>query len=240
MTKRRIGLYGGTFDPVHHGHLSIARKLIEVFGLDEVMLIPAHVPPHKRNADISPAWHRYAMLALATQHDARLCISTIELDSPERPYTIDTLNRIKVSFDAKPARFFFIMGADSWAEIVTWYEWERVLSAMEIVVVTRPEYDISTAHVGAHIASRIVDLCGKDATDITAIVDENGRDEHESEHRIYFTNAVFVPTAAREIRCRVRESNDASYGVSRLNKELDELIPPPVAEYINKYRLYRV
>ncbi|MCP9494598.1 MAG: nicotinate-nucleotide adenylyltransferase [Pyrinomonadaceae bacterium MAG19_C2-C3] len=238
MMKRRIGLYGGTFDPVHHGHLSIARKLIEVFGLDEVMLIPAHVPPHKRDADISPAWHRYAMLALATQHDARLCISTIELDAPERPYTIDTLNRIKALYDREAARFFFIMGADSWAEIVTWYEWERVISAMEIVVVTRPEYEISTAHVGAQAVSRIVDLRGKKIPDIAAILDENRFDENKSEHRIYFTDAVFVPTAAREIRCRVRESNDESRGRHGLD-DLVDLVPPPVAEYINKYRLYR-
>lgn len=232
---RRIGLYGGTFDPVHHGHLSIARKCAEVFGLDEVMLIPAHVPPHKRDVNVSPAWHRYAMLALATQTDARLCISTIELDAPERPYTIDTLNRIKDSCDLKASRFFFIMGADSWAEIVTWYEWEQVISAMEIVVVTRPEYQISTAHVGAQIESSIVDLRGQEANDIAGMLDENGLDENTTQPRIYFTDVVFVPTAAREIRRRVRESHEASRGA----QELVDLIPPPVAEYINKYRLYR-
>ncbi len=226
MTKRRIGLYGGTFDPVHHGHLSIARKLIELFALDEVMLIPAHVPPHKRDARISPAWHRYAMLALATQGDARLCISTIELDAPERPYTIDTLRRIKSSYHTEDARSFFIMGADSWAEIVTWYEWERVVSEVEIVVVTRPDYEITTSHVGAEIQSRIVDLRDTNDADIAAMLNENS-----SKRRIYFTDAVFTATAAREIRRRVREAHGA--------RELVDLIPRTVAEYIDKYRLYR-
>ena len=87
--KRRIGLYGGTFDPVHLAHLEVARRLLELFALDEVLFIPACVAPHKRRTSVTPALHRYAMLALATQDDERLRVSTIELDAPEKPYTVD-------------------------------------------------------------------------------------------------------------------------------------------------------
>src|SRR4028119_1977450 len=91
----RIALYGGTFDPVHNAHLAVACELLKLFALDEVLFIPAHVAPHKRRS-VPPAspWHRYAMLALATQSEARFCVSTVELDEPERPYTVDTIARL--------------------------------------------------------------------------------------------------------------------------------------------------
>jgi len=144
--KRRVALYGGTFDPVHLGHLQVARRLLELFALDEVLFVPAYVAPHKRKQSVSPAVHRYAMLALATQDDERLRISTIELDAPEQPYTVETLERTRAALGDQ-AQLFFIMGADSWAEIGTWHQWQQVLSASNHVVVTRPGYPIETAQM---------------------------------------------------------------------------------------------
>ena len=92
---KRIALYGGTFDPVHLGHLAVAHGLSKIFALDEVLFIPAYVAPHKRKEGVTPALHRYAMLALVTQHEERFRISTIELDAPEKPYTFETLQRMR-------------------------------------------------------------------------------------------------------------------------------------------------
>ncbi|MBV9958707.1 MAG: adenylyltransferase/cytidyltransferase family protein, partial [Acidobacteria bacterium] len=108
--RKRIALYGGTFDPVHVGHLTVARELLKLFALDEVLLIPAHIAPHKRQASVTPPLHRYAMLALATQGESSLRISSVELDAPERPYTVETLARLQQESDAQ---LFFVMGADS-------------------------------------------------------------------------------------------------------------------------------
>src|SRR5687768_13005788 len=122
---RRIALYGGTFDPVHVGHAAVARNLLSLFGLDEVLFVPAFVAPHKRDRRVSPALDRYAMLALATQGEARFRVSTVEMNAPERPYTVETLARFREAW-GDAARLFFVMGADSWEEITTWREWERV------------------------------------------------------------------------------------------------------------------
>src|SRR3954467_2519571 len=111
MGLRRVGIYGGTFDPVHNGHLEVARRVLELFEIDEVIFVPACVPPHKRNANITSAFHRFAMLALGTEEDQKVRIPTIELDAPELPYAVETVHRMK----DVAARMFFLIGADSWA-----------------------------------------------------------------------------------------------------------------------------
>ncbi|MGH9903457.1 MAG: nicotinate-nucleotide adenylyltransferase, partial [Pyrinomonadaceae bacterium] len=156
---KRIALYGGTFDPVHAGHMAVARNVSELFALDEVLFVPAHVAPHKRSAVVSSPFHRHAMLALATQHEARFKVSTLEIDAPERPYTVDTLSRFRETLGGA-ARLFFVMGADSWEEITTWRDWERVLSLTDHIVVTRPGYELSASHVTPAVRARIVDLRG--------------------------------------------------------------------------------
>ena len=93
--KKRIALYGGTFDPVHLGHLEIARKVSELFEIEKVLFIPAQVAPHKVGRPVTEPIHRYAMLALATQDDPRLSISTFELEAPHRRYTVDTVEHFR-------------------------------------------------------------------------------------------------------------------------------------------------
>ncbi len=122
--RRRIALYGGTFDPVHHGHEAVARNLTGLFALDEVVFVPAYVAPHKRGRRVSPALDRYAMLALATQDERLFRVSAVELNAPGRPYTVETLTHFRRELGER-ARLFFVMGADSWEEITTWREWER-------------------------------------------------------------------------------------------------------------------
>jgi len=143
--QKRIGLYGGTFDPVHVGHLEVARRVSQLFEIEKVIFIPAQMAPHKIGRPVTEPIHRYAMLALATQDDPRLLISTFELDAPDRRYTVDTVAHFQRAL-GDSAELFFIMGADSWAEIMTWREWERLLTMINFIVVTRPGYESGTAH----------------------------------------------------------------------------------------------
>ncbi len=219
-----IGLYGGTFDPVHLGHLAVAENLLRLFALDGILFIPAYVAPHKRNAPVTPALHRYAMLALATQHEDRFRVSSIELEEPERPYSIETLARLQVVFSGT-ARLFFIMGADSWEEITTWRDWERVLTMTDHIVVTRPGYELSIAHVASSVREGIVDVRGVEREAVRRIVSERGAT------KIYLADAVMTDISSTAIRHAARRQNS--------EVDLTALVPPPVADYIKKYGLYR-
>jgi len=159
--KKRIALYGGTFDPVHSGHLEIARKISELFEIEKVLFIPAQVAPHKVGKPVTAPIHRYAMLALATQNDPQLSLSTFELDAPNRRYTVDTVEHFQTTL-GDSAELFFIMGADSWAEITTWREWERLLQMIDHIVVTRPGHDVNKTLPSADARVSFTDAVMKD------------------------------------------------------------------------------
>ena len=215
MTLKRVAIYGGTFDPVHNGHLEVARGVLKLFELDELWFVPAWVPPHKRNANITSAFHRFAMVALATQADQRLLISTVELDSPDRPYAVDTIVRML----RDDQRLFFLMGADSWNEIRTWFEWRKLLTLCDLIVVTRPGYEITTPPAEA----TLVDLRGKDAGEMRRTLEE------DLLPRVFVTDVVNIDVAATTIRSLARSGDVAG---------LKTMAPPAVADYIGKHKLY--
>lgn len=211
----RIAFYGGSFDPVHIGHLTIAEKLSELFRLDEFVFIPAFHAPHKLDKPVSAAIHRHAMLALATNDNPKIKISTIELDAPERPFTVETQAKIKSEFNEQ-ADIFFVIGADSWAEIDTWREWEKILTATNIIVVTRPDYEITFSHISDEIEARITDMRSA------------AESETNSKDRIYITDAVNLDVSATEIRRMVGESIDG----------WQKFVPKEIINYIDKYEIY--
>lgn len=178
LGPKRIALYGGTFDPVHLGHLEVARRVCELFEIEKVVFIPAQIAPHKVGRFVTEPIHRYAMLALATQDDERLVISTFELDAPNRRYTVDTIAEFQRRL-GNETELFFIMGADSWSEITTWHEWERLLKMTNHIVVTRPGYDVSPAPPGLDARVVFTDAVKKDvsATSIRALASEGRYDE---------------------------------------------------------------
>ena len=214
--QRRIALYGGTFDPVHAGHLEVARRVSQLFEIEKVIFIPAQMAPHKIGRPVTEPIHRYAMLALATQEDPRLLISTFELEAPDRGYTVDTVEHFQQVL-GDSTELFFMMGADSWSEITTWREWERLLAMTNHIVVTRPGYEPSTAHVREH-RDRIVDLRNSLALN------------NRGSMRIYITDIVMKDVSATQIRRLAREGR---------TDELLDLVPEPVLEYIKKYGIYR-
>lgn len=178
--RTRIALYGGTFDPVHLGHLEVARRVSELFEIEKVVFIPAQLAPHKVGRPVTEPIHRYAMLALATQDDPQLVISTFELDAPNRRYTVDTVAEFQRRCGGD-TELFFIMGADSWSEITTWREWQRLLKMTNHIVVTRPGYNVPPAPQG--LGERIIftDAVQKNisATDIRRLASEGHYDELE-------------------------------------------------------------
>ena len=214
--QKRIALYGGTFDPVHAGHLEVARRVLKLFEIEKVLFIPAQMAPHKIGRSVTEPIHRYAMLALATKDDPQLSISTFELDAPDRRYTVDTVERFQQVL-GDSTELFFIMGADSWSEITTWREWERLLSMTNHIIVTRPGYEPVGTHVGA-VGERIVDLRSGQSPQV------------EGDKKIYFTDVVMKDVSATSIR---RFANEGSF------EELTGLVPGPVLEYIKKYGIYR-
>jgi len=176
---KRIALYGGTFDPVHVAHIEIARRVSDVFEIEKVVFIPAQMAPHKIGRPVTDPIHRYAMLALATQDDPRLLVSTYELDDPDRRYTVDTVEHFQRELNDL-TELFFIMGADSWSEITTWREWERLLTMTNHIVVTRPGAELTKSHVGVH-GERVffTDVVMNDvsATNIRRLASEGRTDE---------------------------------------------------------------
>ena len=218
--RKRIAIYGGTFDPVHSGHLEIARRVTQLCAIDKFLFVPARVAPHKLEREISPALHRYAMLALATNRDPRLFISAFELDGPGRQYTVDTLSYFRSRF-GESVDLFFVMGADSWAEIATWLEWRRLMTLANLIVVTRPGYEISSATATAETAPSLVDLRG--VTESVGAIDPGSK-------KVFLTDVVMLNASATEIRRAANEDN---------GEKLNNLVPLEVAEYIRKYRLYR-
>ena len=219
--KRRVALYGGTFDPVHLGHLEVARRVAELFEIERVLFVPAQIAPHKLTRAVTAPLHRYAMLVLASQNDPQLFVSTFELDTPDRHYTVDTIAHFQSSF-GDSTELFFIMGADSWSEITTWRDWERLLTMTSHIVVTRPGYDVGNEHVGAFLRDRIVDLRSLD--------NDAGKIQQLSGARIFVTDVVNKDISATEIRDVAKQGRF---------DDLNNLVPQPVAEYIKKYGIYR-
>lgn len=135
----RTALFGGTFDPIHNAHLTVAREAVTHCALDSVLFIPNAVPPHK--LALTPYHHRLRMVELACNGEPRFIPSDVERDT-RRSYSIDTIERIRR--DSPQDQLLFLIGADAFAEIETWHRWRDVVRTVEFIVVTRPghNYDV--------------------------------------------------------------------------------------------------
>jgi nicotinate-nucleotide adenylyltransferase len=214
---RRIAFYGGTFDPVHCGHLAVSKAVSELFGIDEFFFLPAFHAPHKADSKPTSALHRYAMLCLATSAYPKIAVSTIELDHGKSRFSYDTLTELQRLFTKD--RIFFVMGADSWADILTWHRWEEVLLMTDIIVISRPGYEINFGHVSDPVRERIIDLRGG----ISAPTSETGPS-------IFITDSVNMAISGTAIRSDILEDDVL---------DRTDQVPPEVAKYIEKYELYR-
>lgn len=175
--RKRIAIYGGTFDPVHMGHLEIGRRVSQVFELDQFLFVPAHQAPHKQDREPTSGFHRYAMLGLATKDEAKLCVSTFELDAPGRQYTVDTLTHFRSLF-GESTELFFVMGADSWTEITTWREWDKLTTLANLIVVTRPGFKLEVP------------------------------EPEPGSKKVFVSDAVMIDISATQVRAAAREDDE--------------------------------
>jgi nicotinate-nucleotide adenylyltransferase len=144
QTAARIGVMGGTFDPIHHGHLVAASEVGHFFSLDEVIFVPTGQPWQKDSREVSAAEDRYLMTVIATASNPRFSVSRVDIDRPGPTYTIDTLRELR-ALRGPDVELFFITGADALAQIMTWQDADELFKLAHFVGCTRPGHHLSGA-----------------------------------------------------------------------------------------------
>jgi nicotinate-nucleotide adenylyltransferase len=152
--RHRIGIMGGTFDPIHNGHLVAASEVAERFGLDEVVFVPTGQPWQKGDVPVSPAEDRYLMTVIATASNPRFHVSRVDIDRPGPTYTVDTLRDLRDVYGSG-AELYFITGADALEKILSWKDAAEVFKLAHFVGVTRPGFELSDAHLPADTVSLV-------------------------------------------------------------------------------------
>jgi nicotinate-nucleotide adenylyltransferase len=143
---RRVGIMGGTFDPIHHGHLVAASEVADRFALDEVVFVPTGHPWQKADAVVSPAEDRYLMTVIATASNPRFTVSRVDIDRDGPTYTVDTLRDLREVYGAG-TEMFFITGADALQRILSWKDADLMFKLAHLIGVTRPGFELSDAHL---------------------------------------------------------------------------------------------
>ena len=224
-----LALFGGTFDPIHRGHLKVARAAAVRFGLKEVWFVPADLPPHKVKEPVTPYYHRYAMTALAVEGEKDFIPSLVEAPdlnaSPKerRPnYSIDTVRRVKKTL-GKSDRLFFLIGMDAFKDIAKWYEAQALLKECDFIVAARPGYSLadvaSSLPPGLRPSPAVTKLFRKQAIDGPLVLPGA---------TLHLLPETHENVSATQIRAAVGGGG-----------ALKRLVPDAVAEYIHKQHLYR-
>lgn len=211
--NRRLGVLGGTFDPIHYGHLDAADAARAALSLTEVVFVPSHDPPHRPVDPHANAFHRFALVALALDGRPGYRACEIELVRGGHSYTSDTLRELHRTGWA-PAQIFFILGADAFAEITTWHEFPGVLDAAHFAVVARPGTSLEAA------LARTPALRSRTAT---------AADAAAGSTRIHLVTAATRDVSSTLVRTRLTAG-----------KPLDDLVPPAVARHIAAHHLYEM
>lgn len=148
----KIGLFGGTFDPIHLGHVDMIRQLCDHMALDKVLFIPAYIPPHKHKPSMTAYHHRFAMTELAVAEDAMFEVSAFESESTHPSYTLHTLEHFKAVFPED--QLFYIMGVDSFNTIESWHHWQELLHMTNYIVIDRPHKTLSVSRATTEVLNK--------------------------------------------------------------------------------------
>jgi len=212
-----IGLFGGTFDPIHYGHLRCADEAMEALDLDRVIFVPSAIPPHKPQGKLLPAEHRLKMVNLAIRGNSRFSVSDFECRRRVPSYSIETVEHFIETSNGR-ADITFILGSDAFREITTWKEVERLFTLCNMLVLTRPGKPLRGLEEVLPVETRKKFCYDK----------KDDRFTHLSGRSIYFRGMIPLDISSSEIRRRVREGLSISY-----------LVPPAVEKYMYTHKLYR-
>ncbi|MFT6986267.1 MAG: nicotinate-nucleotide adenylyltransferase [Psychromonas sp.] len=210
--QQALGFLGGTFDPIHFGHLRPALEISEALSLRKLFILPNHIAPHKSASHCS-AKQRSEMVRLAIQQQARIDIDTRELNRATPSYTIETLKELKALYPTTP--ICFIMGMDSLISFDTWYQWQEILNYCHLIISQRPKWHCQFNST----VQEVVDRCST-------------TDKHDLHNlqsgKIYFQSTTQFDISSTEIRQLLKN-----------NISIDYLVPEAVNDYIKEHQLYR-
>ncbi|MEW6269671.1 MAG: nicotinate (nicotinamide) nucleotide adenylyltransferase [Thermodesulfobacteriota bacterium] len=220
MSGSRTGLYGGSFNPVHFGHLRAAEEVRERAGLDEVWLLPASTPPHKDAVGVAPAEDRLRMLELALAGASGLRAEPIELERSGPSYTIDTVRALKTRHPRR--EFAVIVGLDAFRDFHTWHRHDEIPAECDLIVTSRPPHDVAQGPDALRIASPQIAAEGA-----FCYVSDIGSFRHQSGHRLEFVPVTAIDVSASALRAAVAAGRSIRF-----------LTPDAVVEYIAAHGLY--
>jgi nicotinate-nucleotide adenylyltransferase len=212
----RIGLFGGTFNPVHWGHLRSAEEIREMFDLNQVIFIPTNIPPHKESKEIIPAHHRLRMLDIAVDKNTCFFTSDVDLKRTGKSYSIETINHFKQTFGEEP-NIFFVLGMDAFLDINSWKSYQELFSLCNFIVMTRPGYEAK------ELDQIIPDQIMKD---FVYYPDER-KFIHSSQFAIYFGEITSLDISSHSIRTFIKNGRSIKY-----------LLPEEVENYVKEHKFY--
>ena len=207
------GVFGGSFNPIHYGHLLVADQVQEILGLDRLLFVPAAIPPHKAPADLAPAEHRYAMVQLATAEHPRFGVSDVELRRAGPSYTVDTLETLQ----AAHGPLFLLIGSETFLDLLSWHAPQRLPELARLVVVPR-----TGSAFDPESAAALKVLRGIGAEPFVHVTD--------TVHALgtLVVHALSLPLSASDLRRRARDGRSLAYR-----------LPPAVIAYLDTHHLYR-
>lgn len=213
----RIGLFGGSFNPVHNGHLRAAEEIREHFSLNRIVFIPAHISPHKAEATRESARHRMTMLERAVRQNRHFTVWDVEFNRPGASYSVETLRHFRASFPGAAAPFF-IMGIDAFMEIESWKQYRDLFALCNFIVMTRPGYDLppASAIIPRQLAAEF------------SLQPAEQRYVHASGCSVFIADIPGLAISSQDIRRRTAEGRSITY-----------LVPDAVDDYIREQHLYQ-
>lgn len=210
----RIGLFGGSFNPIHDGHLRAAEEVREAMGLDLVYFIPAGSPPHKQRENLAPPDHRLRMVQAATKGNRHFMVADTEVRRSGSSYTVDTVRHFLASL-RQPATLYLMMGSDAFADLHTWRECDEIARLCHLIVHTRADRNELEEPILA-------------ALNRFGYTRDSGSYVHSSGHTLSFVATTFLPISASAIRKLLQTQKSVRY-----------LLPNDVLDYIQRHALYQ-
>lgn len=221
--KGRIGILGGTFNPVHTGHLRIAEEVRERMELKKVFFIPSYIPPHKSESGIADSRHRAEMVRLAVADNPFFEISTIEIERRGKSYTIDTIEQFKKEYDEK---IYLISGIDTFEEFSTWHRVDRLIRSCNVIVTSRPGFN------SEKLEKILSETITADYPEIKFTAEKKDSSSAvyrigTSDYRLYALSSILLDISATKIRELLKSGKSLKY-----------LVPAEVEKYLVREKIY--